>query len=214
MALQFVVITGYGSGRPEDENEPHNTIERLKASIGTYPYGAVEYRVKETDHGVGADFPTVTVDVLVLGAATIKAVSVFLDVPAARKRVRDALSGWKDIKSDVDRFFGWFKKAEGDRIYAYSKEVAFLEALGRLEPKTQILELETLAAVEIAGSTNGEPEAGFESSNRMYYLFAFRGWDYAYVLLYNARLELLMEKTLPLSDIVACDDEDDEGTGS
>ena len=175
-----------------DDPDNLHASERISALLQKYPEGKVEYTASDTEHGIGAGWQTITLEVLSTAS------TVFLGVPMLRKKVKEAVEGWKDIKADIDRFLKWLNSHE--RIASYSVEVAFLEALQHLDRTGQVTvaELELFDLTVIPGKTSAE-SAEFDNTDLFYYLFVFReNQDRAYILLYNSELALLSLKAISL----------------
>ena len=165
-------------------------IKRLKTHFQAYPEGKIEYHIEETDHGIGADWPTITLEVLGIAGG------VFFGIPALHRKIRETITEWKQIKKTVDSFLEWLGRKE--RILSYSIEKAFLDALEHLESKTDILELELLEAIEIPGKSSSM-DYSFKTSQLLYYLFIFREQDERiFILLFNSQLKMLFCKSASL----------------
>ena len=195
-----IVLTPYedpATGVDWPEQTPI-VIKRLQELLCSYPGGEVEYRIKETNHGIGADWPTITLELL--GIASV----LFFAIPALHKKIRETLTEWKTIKKELDSFCEWLIGKEP--VFSYSIEKAFLDALGHLESKTNILELELIEAIQIPGKS-GAPVPGFETSPRLYYLFLFReDNEHAYVLLLDSESKMVVYKSLGLDPRYAGDE--------
>src|ERR1044072_1156557 len=165
------------------DGEESGAIKRVKEILAEYPEGTIEFRLTEIDHGIGAGWETITLEILSI------ATTIFFGAPALHKKIKDSIAGWKNIKKDVDSFVSWLKKKK-EHVASYSKEVAFLEALEKLEPKTEVQELEFYGLVEIPGK-NSATETTFETTGLYYYLFLFKEDDERlFILLYDSQLRL------------------------
>ena len=153
-------------------------VERLSA----YPNGPVEYLAHETDHGIGADWPTIVIEIVKWGAG------LAFSVPATHKLIRTTISEWKVILANLRKLLQWFS---GDLSpISYSIEVAFLEALERLESETDPNDLEFLSCFSIPGKPGRVP-AAFNTSLLVYYGFVFRegSSEKAFLLVYTSQLK-------------------------
>jgi hypothetical protein len=178
------------SGYDWPEQVPQALAE-LKEAATSCPAGEVSYRSEETDHGLGLDWPTLTVDVLKVGALVV------FGIPILHKKVRDTVAGWREIKATVDKAVGWL--ARKHPVLSYSMGKAYLEALAHLDAETDVLELELLTAVEVAGPTN-HASRSFETSEVCHYLFAFRqGDERIFLVVYDSKLKLHLSTSVPLS---------------
>lgn len=77
----------------------------------------------ETNHGQSIDLPTIT---LTLGG-------IFFGIPVAYKRVRDALSGWKEISCDIIDVID--KIRESYKIAGLSDNVLFIKSIDYIVQK-------------------------------------------------------------------------------
>ncbi len=163
----------------------------LEATLSSGPAGEVSYRVEETDHGLGVDWPTLTLELVKVGALVI------FGIPILNKKVRDAIAGWREIKATVDSMLSWLSAKHP--IMSYSIGKVYLDALEHLDTKTDVLELELVTAIEIPGPTN-QMKRSFESSAICYYLLAFIHTDnQLYILVYDSMLKLHLSTSVPLS---------------
>lgn len=184
-----LALSGIVNSNEYDENIPF-AINRVRDYLSTYSDGPVEYEITQTDHGIGASWETVTLEILSLAATG------FFGIPALHKKIKDSIAGWKNIKKDVDSFIGWLRRKE--EVVSYSREVAFLDALQQIEATANVSELEVEGLLEIPGK-NSDIETRFESTLLYYYLFIFREEDERlFVLLYNSKLQLLSFKVVGL----------------
>jgi hypothetical protein len=167
------------------DGEETGAFKRVEGILAQYPDGTIDFRLTETDHGIGAGWETITLEILSI------ATTIFFGLPALHKKIKDSIAGWKNIKKDVDSLVSWLKKKK-EYIASYSKEVAFFEALEQLEPKTEVQELEFYGLIEIPGK-NTATETTFETTGLYYYLFLFKeDNERLFVLLYDSQLRLRM----------------------
>lgn len=80
----------------------------------------VDYSLQEQNIGVGADWPTVAVNV-----ATIAGVGFFA-VPETHKRVREALEEWQRIGGNLRKLMDWVASKES--LVSYPMEILFVAA--------------------------------------------------------------------------------------
>jgi len=82
-----IIFSPFGE-LPDDEwkSAIAKKIAAYESKLASYSGPAVEYRVRETSHGRGADLVTITVSLISLGGAA------FFGIPAAHKKVREALA--------------------------------------------------------------------------------------------------------------------------
>lgn len=166
--------------------------KELHGILSNYPFGKVEYKIEETDHGIGADLPTILLEIIGIGS------TLFFGVPALHKKIRETIGEWKKIWEEVKNFIKWINKKQP--IISYSKEIAFLKALEFLETKVgdKILEIELYGLVEISGKS-GKIEKKFETSPLLYHLFLFKyEEEYIYLVASNSLLEIVVDKKLTL----------------
>ena len=81
---------------------------------------SIVYSLQETNIGVGADWPTIAVNV-----ATIAGVG-FFSVPEAHKRVREALEEWQRIGGNFRKLMDWLPSKEP--LVSYPIEILFISA--------------------------------------------------------------------------------------
>jgi len=79
-------------------------IKEVAEHLSNYPEGKIEYKTKETDHGIGADWPTITFEIISIAGL------VFFGIPALHKKIRETLSEWKKIKQNFDKLVDWIQK--------------------------------------------------------------------------------------------------------
>ena len=96
----------------------------------------IEYKIIETNHGKGADWPTIA---LVL-------MNVFFVIPACHKKIRESISEWKLIYNSICGLTKWI--SEKFRILFYPKELLLLDALSELEKSLDVEEIELLSIDE------------------------------------------------------------------
>lgn len=88
-------------GEGKDWDEQTSEIEtRITGIIEEFPE-SVHYSIQETNFGVGADWPTIALNVV-----TIAGVG-FIALPEAHKRVREALEEWQLMGANVRKLMDW-----------------------------------------------------------------------------------------------------------
>lgn len=187
--MSFRVVVSAMLDETDDPDDPQ-AIERLTRKFADYGPDRLEYRLREADHGLGASWTTVVIEVFSIGSA------VFFGIPALRKKFKDSIAGWKEIKKGLDKFLDWLRGHE--HVVSYSKELAFLKAISGLEEVTEISEVELFGFLEIPGKSGG-PDPDFESAELVYYLFLFRDNDeLLYMVMYDSGLNLVLSRVLQL----------------
>ena len=164
--------------------------ERIAKSIKEIVSEDLKFKIHETDHGIGADWPTITLELI--GTAT----GLFFGIPALHKKIREALSEWKLIKDKLGKLIYWIENHEP--VASYSIEVAFYDALGYLAKSEDVDNLILVEAKEYVGKT-GSTDPTFESALLVYYFLALAdNANWLHVFLYDSRLELHFYRKLPL----------------
>ena len=173
---------------PDNEDDMHSwedqgalLLENIKKDI-SQPDLQVEFRLKESEFGAGASWPSIILEVVEIGGF------VLIGVPAIHKKVRETLSEWKEIKKSLDKFISWLSNKK--KISTKSIEIAYLAALSHLEAKTEVNELELLEAQEIIGHS-GFSTPKFENTQTIYYSFKFRkGEEKLYAIINDGYLNI------------------------
>lgn len=178
------------SGLDWPEQTPE-ILDRIAEKLSSYPDGPVQYEANETNHGIGADWPTIVLEIFKWGAG------LAFSIPATHKLIRNSISEWKLILQHLRKFLVW---AQGtvDPV-SYSIEVAFLEALEILEAETNPHDLEFLNSFSIPGKPAFLP-ASFDTSLLNYYGFVFReeSSEKAYLVVLTSQLEQVVFETFKL----------------
>jgi len=174
--------------------------KHLKGASGLVNGHPISFSVKETDHGSGAGWGTLTIELVWTAAG------LFFAIPAARKKIKDAAEGWEDILSDLEALL--VRLGIVERIVSYSMDHTYLEMLRKLSTSTSITGVRHLSAIEIPGDADPAQEEGLEASSLLYYVFVLSdGVGYMHVIVYDNRLNELNHLRLPLSDLQAVEDE-------
>jgi hypothetical protein len=169
------------------DNQKKKIISRLKSRLSDYP-SPVKYELVTGVEGCGADFPIVILRIIEIGAFA------FFAIPEFRKRVSEAIQGWKSISKDLSKFLRWLKEEE--QISRYSIEVAFYSSLELLSARTNVEELQLIEAREIFGHSGFEQKS-FENTEISLYFFIFRENDeFIHVLCLDERLEVHINKSI------------------
>jgi hypothetical protein len=161
-----------------------SVLRTLDADLSSYKKGPVQARTKLTNHGVGADWPTITIEILELGAIA------FFVIPEFRKRIKDAVQGWREMGEALQRFRNWLFRRRN--VVSCSVEVAFLESLNRMADSTDVDELILMNVMEVFGKSGG-PAASFETSELVYYVFVFQQADQeaSFVMIIDSKLDVV-----------------------
>jgi hypothetical protein len=169
---------------PDDEWKSAVTgkISEYKSKLATYSGPAVEYRVRETNHGRGVDLVTITVSLISLGGVA------FFGIPAAHKKVREAIEEWGKIKDEIEALVNWITRDKP----SLPIEILFLEAVTDLVKSGNVEGIEFLSASEIPTQNI----YGFDEIKT--YLFVFKdggvleitAWDSHKNKLWSRQIEL------------------------
>ena len=195
MRARFV-LTPYSDpagGLDWDEQTPLH-CERVSKGITDHFSNDLQFNLHETDHGIGADWPTITLELI--GTAT----GLFFGIPALHKKFREAISEWKQIKNKLVKFISWIEKNEP--VYSYSIEVAFYDAINYLSDLENVDELELTDIKEILGKS-GTIEVTFESAPIAYYFFVFTdNAEWLHIFLYDSKMRRHFYKKVPLDPLL------------
>lgn len=195
MSARFVLMpyTDPAEGLDWDEQTPLHYERISKGIIDNFSKG-LQFKLNETDHGIGADLPTITLELI--GTAT----GLFFGIPALHKKIRETISEWKKIKDEISKFTSWLIKNEP--VASYSIEVAFYEALSYLAKSENIDNFELTALKEFVGKS-GNIKASFDSALISYYFFAFSDdAEWLHLFLYDSRLKRHFYKKVPLNPLL------------
>ncbi|TYO99842.1 hypothetical protein EDC39_1012 [Geothermobacter ehrlichii] len=118
--MKIILNSYHDPDKGMDWNEQTPIIERRIVGIMEEFSESVDYSIQETNFGVGADWPTIALDV-----ATIAGVGFFA-VPEAHKRVREALEEWQLISANIKKLIDWIGGKES--IVAQPIELIFIAA--------------------------------------------------------------------------------------
>jgi len=176
-----VILSPYGDPSELDERAEERIHKQIEEQLSSYPHGKIDFELKQTDHGVGADWATVYLIIRTVGDAVVL-------IPKVRKRIGDTIAGWRNIKKDLDRLLAWLGK--DTPIVSYSKEIAFYTVLGHLDEHTNALNAELILAQEIPGKS-GASDGGFDSSPIMCYVFVFEVNYEVFTYAIDSRLKLV-----------------------
>ena len=83
--LSIKLVLSAITDTPDDPGDPQAS-QRVSMLLQEYPEG-VEYSISDSEHGIGAGWQTITLEVLSIASG------VFFGVPALRKKVKEALEG-------------------------------------------------------------------------------------------------------------------------
>lgn len=136
-------------------------IAEYNSRLSAYSGPSIEYRVRETNHGKGADLVTITVSLISLGGIA------FFGIPAAHKKVREAIEEWRKIRDEISALVNWISNDKP----SLPIELLFLEAVVDLSKSENSKDNEFLSACEIPTQNI----SGFEHFKT--YLFVFKDGD-------------------------------------
>ena len=193
MSIKFVIhaYEKYGTEDEAHELDWEHMEQELSRHIDKYQEGDIEYSLKETNHGIGADFPTVVVEIMEIAGWAVFVIPVF------HKTIRETLKEWKEIKKNIDKVINWILKKRS--IIVYPKKYAYLKVLEYLEPKTNILDLKLIQAIEIIGKADTTNKPSIDNAELLYYLFVFREEDErCFIVLIDSYLNFVFSHVLGL----------------
>jgi len=189
MCVQIVISPYKDPSSGLDWKKQTNIIKKtLDKKISSYKKN-IEFNLKESEHGIGADYPTIIIEIIGLGSI------IFFSIPKLHKKIRDSIDEWKIIWHELSKFIMWLKKKE--KIISYSKEIAFLKSLALLDKKTNILDLELVSYLEIPGKSS-HINPVFSNTTYINYLFVFKNDNYMFLLIYDSKLKLRLKKILKI----------------
>jgi len=195
MSARFVLTpyTDPAEGLDWDEQAPLH-LDRILSDIDKQFSKDFKVKLKETDHGIGADWPTITLELI--GTAT----GLFFGIPVLHKKFRETLAEWRIILNEIGKFVFWINKNES--VVSYSVELAFYDAINFLSKSENIDNFELSAVNEFIGKS-GNIKDTFESAPVIYYFFAFtRNSEWLHLFLYDSRLERHFYKKVPLDPLL------------
>ena len=158
----------------------------LRARLSKWHAGSVEYQIRRTNHGLGADWPTITLALLSVAG------TLFFAIPAAHKKVRESLEEWKKIKENLERLLAWVSPSE--EVASYPVELLFLDATLRTASGDSTEMLEFLGVDELPVPT--EVSGGFTALK--HYLFTFRTGEHIVLVAMDSGRRILWESRKPL----------------
>ena len=165
MGFQIVIAPYKDPAEGLDWNEQTTFLKKqLEEHLATYPEGKVKFSLSESDQGIGADFPTIVLEILGIGS------TLFFGIPALHKKIRKTVEEWAKIIENIKKFVKWIGISEP--VFSYSIEFAFVEALSYLREKTKIDDLILLECREILGKCDSLKKE-FARTPLVYYLFIF-----------------------------------------
>lgn len=136
-----IIYSPFGElGDDEYKSVVEAKIREYKSRLVAFDKGPVEFQVRETNHGRGADLVTVTVTLTSLAGAA------FFAIPTAHKKVREALEEWGRIRDELASLIEWIS---GNDRPSLPIEVLFLESVSDLAKAREVGEIEFLSACEI-----------------------------------------------------------------
>ena len=103
-------------GKDWDEQAPE-IVQRLRADLAEQ--SVVRFEIKESNHGHGADWPTITLLLL--------AADLFFRVPECYTKIKDAYAGWRQMAADAKQIIDWLHRKY--RVVGLDTETLFLLAM-------------------------------------------------------------------------------------
>ncbi len=158
-------------------------VKEYESRLKAFEDGPVEYRVRETNHGRGADLVTVTVSLLSLAG------TAFFAIPAAHRKFREAIEEWKKIGEEINSLVS---RVSGEDRPSLPIEVLFLEAVTDRAGAEVTDSLKFLSAFEIP------TQDAFGFDDRKTYLFAFRDEGKIELVAYDSYKTKLWSRQIPL----------------
>ena len=172
------------------EEQARLARQELTDVIRDFPEGQVACVVTEGDHGIGAGEPRIILEIV--GIASL----VFFGIPAAHKKIREAIEEWRRIAIDVRKVVDWI--AARFPVTAHSIEVAFYLVLQDLESDVAVDDL-VLIEASLVWYKADAIEVTFETAPGAYYLFVFReGDERLHLVVVDSHLRIHIRKSLPL----------------
>ena len=182
-----IILSPYedpASGQDWDEQTP-GIKEDLTQSLSAAK--VTEYEVKETNHGLGADWPTITLLLL--------AANLFFEVPEFYQRVQSAIAGWQRIAHDVKSIIN--KLSERQPVVGLSEDILFLLSIDHIAGKWKV-DGGSLALIDINRDIPVEFRPFSEEVNRPL-LYTFSADDLVYQVVISADGSILWSQELKLN---------------
>lgn len=173
-------------GEIDDGDYKHVVDAKIKlyeSRLESFEGGPIEYRVRETNHGRGADLVTVTVSLISLAG------TAFFAIPALHKKVRETIEEWKKIREEINSLIS---HVSGKDTPSLSIEVLFLEAVTDITKIGVTESLEFLSACEIPTQN----DFGFDDNKT--YLFVFRDGSKLELISYDSYKTKLWSRQISL----------------
>lgn len=171
MKLVLAPFEDPACGKDWDEQEPE-IVQSLQEDLAEQ--GVVRFEIKESNHGRGADWPTITLLLL--------AGDLFFRVPECYTKVTDAVVGWRQIAADAKKIIDWLHKKY--RVVGLDTEILFLMAmehvcdeLGVSDDEVVLLQVKQDVPVEFRASDDEVNHA---------VLFTFLGCRVVYQVVVNS----------------------------
>ena len=120
----LIVSAPYNLNDPNDLDwsiQPRNFKKSFSSKMKKSPYGEVIYLLQQTNHGLGADWPTVTVTIFSIASFLLFA------IPEGHKKIRESIEEWEKIKTELEKLIYWIFKRK--TIIQYPKEILYLDVL-------------------------------------------------------------------------------------
>jgi len=190
MSIKFV-IDAYVNYGTENEEKDAQVIQELTSHVNELKDIKIEYSLKDTNHGIGADLPTVLIEIVKMAGWA------FFVIPALHKTIRETIQEWKKIKQNIDKVIDWIKKRWS--ILVYPEYYALLHVLESLEQKTNIMDLKLIQATEIVGKADTIHEPSIENAMLLYYLFIFvEDNEKCFIVLTDSSLNFIINRIVGL----------------
>ena len=103
-------------GKDWDEQAPE-IVQSLRADLAEQ--SVVRFEIKESNHGRGADWPTITLLLL--------AADLFFRMPECYTKIKDAFAGWRQMAADAKKIIDWLHRKY--RVVGLDTETLFLLAM-------------------------------------------------------------------------------------
>jgi len=143
----------------------------------------LNYKLSETDHGKGADWPTITL-----------VIYLFFTIPKFHKKIRETIAEWKLIYIEISDIIKYV--ADKVRILFYPKELLLLDSLIELEKNINVLELELVDIFE-----NKEIYSGLYCPlDCKLLIFSFRSNDFIYQVGITNQRNIVFVNKIKLSE--------------
>ena len=184
------------------DEQTKQILSRLESRLSTYS-SKLKYELKPGVEGCGADFPIIILRILEIGAIA------FFTIPEFKKRLNEALQGWREIANDICKLIDWLQ--EDEKVTRHSIEVAFYTALISLSDRMDVGDLELIEMKEILGHSEFVHQS-FENTEIAYYLFIFKEKsERIHILCMDEKLKVHIDKSLTIDAFTRFSEEKSAG---